>query len=46
MTVEFLIEAYDDMDAMWKDMCRAAEIDVYDTLSLSGSGMTFLGHVE
>jgi hypothetical protein len=46
VTLDFIDQAYEDMDKIWQMMLEKANIDVADTLSLSGRGMKFIEFVD
>ncbi|QQR36303.1 hypothetical protein JI749_01300 [Devosia oryziradicis] len=43
---EFVVVADDDVGSIWKLLLEKAEIEIWDTLSTSGGGMTFIEFVE
>lgn len=43
---EFLFQAFDDVDVIWRAMLKAADISVLETLRGGSRTITFLGHAE
>ena len=43
VTAEFVLQAYDDVEAIWRELLTAAGIDVIDTLTSAGGTIEVLG---
>lgn len=43
---EFVVEAYDDVEAIWQELLKASKIDVVESMSGGSGGIEFLGYVE
>jgi hypothetical protein len=46
VTPAFVAEAYDDVEAIWQEMLKAAKIDVIESTSGGSGGIEFLGYAE
>lgn len=46
LTPDFVVEAYDDVEAIWRALLEAANIRVFETLSGGSSGIQFLSYAE
>ena len=46
VTAEFVLQAYDDVEAIWRELLAAAGIDVIDTLSSASGTLEILGRAK
>jgi hypothetical protein len=46
VTPEFVLQAYDDVEAIWKELLTAAGIDVIDTLSSASGSLEVLSRAK
>jgi len=46
VTPEFVSIAFDDVEAIWLEMLKAADIDIIETMRGGGSSIHFLGYLE
>ncbi|RUU29510.1 hypothetical protein [Mesorhizobium sp. M6A.T.Ce.TU.016.01.1.1] len=43
---QFVNDAFDDMEVIWRDLLSRSKLEIFDTLTGGGSTITFIEHVE